>query len=280
MAHAEPQQVERLVSKLDHPGFDIFIHIDNKVSIEPYLFLSKKPRVHFIQKRIKVRWAGYSFTRAVFQSMREVLNSGRQYAFINLMSGQDYPIATSDHIYNSLFSKQGYNFISVEKFGSDWWQHAVDRYRMYHLTDFDFKGRYRLQFILNQILPERKFPLPYTLYGGENATWWTLTSDCVRYILDVIEKNRRLQRFAKFTWAADEFLIPSIIMNSKFAETVESENFRYIDWSLGGHNPKVLTMEDWPSLRDSEKLIARKFDYSIDTKILDAIDALLEKSVA
>ncbi len=76
MAYRDPQQVERLIRKLHHPGFDFYIHIDKKSEIEPFLFLSNIEGVYFIQNRIKVRWAGYSFTRAVFQTMSEVLSSG------------------------------------------------------------------------------------------------------------------------------------------------------------------------------------------------------------
>ncbi len=140
------------------------------------------------------------------------------------------------------------------------------------MTDFDFRGRYRLQYFINYVLPTRKFPLPYTLYGGENATWWTITSDCARYILKFIKENSKVRRFAKFTWASDEFLIPTIIMNSPFKDSVVQDNFRYIDWSLGGHNPKILTIADFEHMRNSKKLFARKFDPLVDSQVLDQID--------
>lgn len=76
----------------------------------------------------------------------------------------------------------------------------------------------------------------------------------------------------RFTWGPDEFIVPTIIMNSRFKETVINNNFYYIDWSKGGVNPKTLLTEDYPLLLSSDKLLARKFDMSVDTIILDMLD--------
>ena len=89
-----------------------------------------------------------------------------------------------------------------------------------------------------------------------------------------IKDNPKIRRFAKYTWAPDEFLIPTLIMNSPFRETVVPENYRYIDWSQGGPNPKIFTVEDFEALKKTNKLLARKFDIKIDTRILDMLDAM------
>ena len=81
-----------------------------------------------------------------------------------------------------------------------------------------------------------------------------------------------MRRFVKYTWAPDEYLIPTLVMNSPLRETVVADNYRYIDWSQGGSNPKILTVQDFEGLTKSDKLIARKFDIKIDTRILDMLD--------
>ncbi len=60
------------------------------------------------------------------------------------------------------------------------------------------------------------------------------------YVLEFIESNKKLRRFIRFTWGPDEFVVPTLIMNSEFKETVINNNFYYIDWSKGGANPKTL----------------------------------------
>ncbi|HEY0679382.1 MAG TPA: beta-1,6-N-acetylglucosaminyltransferase [Chitinophagaceae bacterium] len=272
--YKDPSQVERLVKKLSHPNFDFYIHVDAKYDIEPYKYLENIDRVYLIKNRIKVRWAGYSFTQAVFNSMEEILGSGRKYDFINCMSGQDYPLVSTQRFYSFFEDQPGKNFIAIEKYGSEWWKQAEIRIHKYHMTDFDYKGKYKVQFLLNTFLPDRKFPLDYTLYGSNRATWWTITTSCAEYLLKFIKDNPILKRFARFTWAPDEYLIPTLIMNSHFKETVVPENYRYLDWSQGGSNPKILTIKDFDILSTTDKLLARKFDIKIDTKILDLLDEM------
>lgn len=273
MAYKDPAQIERLVKKLSHPGFDYYIHVDTKFDLEPFKYIGNVERVYFIRNRIKIRWAGYSFTQGVFNCMQEILDTGRQYDFISVMSGQDYPIVSTQEFYNFFEQRQGKNFLAIEKFGTEWWKRAAIRIHKYHMTDFDFKGRYAIQSMLNTLLPDRRFPLDYTLYGSERATWWTITTDCARYLLQFMRENPVVKRFARFTWAPDEYLIPTLIMNSPFRESVIEENYRYIDWSRGGSNPKILTEQDFEPLKKSDKLLARKFDIRVDTGILDLLDA-------
>ena len=272
LVYKDPSQVERLIRKLSHPDFDFYIHVDAKFDLAPFEHLKKIDRVYFAQKRLKVRWAGFSFTKAVFNCMEEALNSGRGYDFINCMSGQDYPLVSTNEFHSFFAQRLGKNFLALEEYGSEWWKRAAIRIHKYHMTDFDFKGRYLLQSAMNAITPERKFPLDYTLYGSERATWWTMSTDCAAYLLKFLSSNKKLQRFAKFTWAPDEYLIPTLVMNSSFKDSVVPENYRYIDWSRGGSNPKILTVDDFETLRTTDKLLARKFDIRVDTKILDMLD--------
>jgi len=273
MAHRDPSQIERLLKKFDHPAFDFFIHLDKKIDMRSFAYLGKMDRVYFIHNRIKVRWASYSFLDAVLISFREIFNCGRDYDFISVMSGQDYPIKPISTIYSFLEENAGKNFICYEE-DDEWWNHAVTRINKYHFTNFGFKGRYRLQFLINALLPERKFPLPYTLFGGPRAMCMSLHMECAKYVVNFIDNDKKLQRFAHFTWGPDEFLIPTIIMNSSYKDSVINNNFYYIDWSRGGSNPKTLTVEDFEILTKTDKMLARKFDISEDSTILDMIDEL------
>lgn len=274
MAYKDPAQIERLVKRLSHPAFDFYVHVDAKFDIQPFSHLANIERVYLVQNRIKVRWAGYSFTKGVFMCMEEILGSGRQYDFINTMSGQDYPIVSVETFYAFFERQPGKNFFAIEEYGTEWWKRAAIRIHQYHMTDFDFRGRYQLQRVINAIMPQRRFPMGYTLYGSERATWWTMTTECAQWLLRFMKEHPRMARFAKFTWAADEFLIPTIVMNSHFRESVVPENYRYIDWSRGGANPKILTVQDFEALKKSDKILARKFDIKIDTRILDMLDEL------
>src|SRR5450432_298360 len=102
MAHKDPQQIERLIKKFQGFPFDFYIHLDKKINQQPFEFLADIPQVQFINDRVHVRWASYSFLIAVLKAFKQVLFSGKKYDFISVMSGQDYPIKPVKKIYEYL----------------------------------------------------------------------------------------------------------------------------------------------------------------------------------
>lgn len=283
LAHKNPEQIQRLVTQLDHPNADIYIHLDKKVNIEGFRAIEQSRNVIFIKRRTEVNWGGNSTLMAIVQSLLEIKQVNSNYAFINLLSGQDYPLMNAQHIYEFLNENKGYNFISYdESKDSVWWQAASARYRRYHFTDLPIKGKYVLQRLVSWLLPSRKIPGDLQLYGSAKSAWWTITGDCANYVASEITSNTKLQRFLKYCWGTDEFAVASLIMNSEFRNKTINNNLRYIDWSEGNPRPKLLTSEDIPSLDQSRSLFARKFDINIDGAVLDYISCNLltrEKSL-
>jgi hypothetical protein len=274
MAYKEPKQIERLIHKMSYGGNDFYIHVDKKSNSNEFDYLGELKSTRLTQTKLLINWAGYSFTNAIIQCIKEIFATGIEYDFVNLMSGQDYPIKTNEYIQSFLGENIGKSFMSYEAYGSLWWSEAKHRVEKYHLTDFVFNGHYRIQQLINLLMPIRKFPMPYTLYGGSCATWWTISQECAVYIVKFIEENAKLKRFAQLTWAPDEYLIPTIIINSHLRSNVVNNNLRYIDWSLGGANPKILRDNDLESLKQSDKLFARKFDIKHSAALLHQMDEM------
>lgn len=271
IAHKGPLQIERFIKKFHGLPFDFYLHIDKKVDQKLFEQLQDLSQVYFVTKRVSIRWASYSYIEALLNSLKQVLGTGIRYDFISIMSGQDYPIKPVEDLYATFKQNPGKNFICYDETG-EWWKDAISRINRYHFTNFGFRGRYRIQFFLNAILPIRKFPLPYELYGGPKAMCMTLSIDCAEFVFSFIESNSKLRRFIRFTWGPDEFIVPTIIMNSDFKESVVNNNFYYIDWSKGGVSPKTLQAEDYDLLVASDKMLARKFDMALDTIIMDMLD--------
>lgn len=282
IAHKDPMQLERLVKRLQHPHSDIYVHIDRKVDIAPFRNLKSLQNVFFISKRVRVNWGGNSTLMAMVQSVAEITSTKHNYDFINLLSGQDYPLKSAQEMYEFFQQHAGYNFISYDEFrGSEWWQAASARYEKYHFTDFAFKGKYTFQSIINQITPTRRFPEDLQLHGGDRSAWWTISGECASYVVRELSENKRLLKFLRFCWGTDEFAIATLIMNSSFSQKTINNNHRYIDWSEGNPHPKLLTKADIPEMNKSNMLFARKFDMKLDSVVLDWIDINLlgEKQV-
>lgn len=273
LTHQGPTQLARLLDALAHPEADCFIHLDRKTDFAPFAFLQNRPGVYFTSTRLDVKWGGYSLTKAVVESSREILLHPTRYGLINVLSGQDYPLKSAAEIHQFFWQRPGWSFMECEPQGSAWWQANQRRVARYYLTDFRFPGRYALQKLLNAVLPPRRFPLPHTLYGGNMGGWYTLSRECASYLVGFLDRQPDLRRFARLTWGSDEFLVHTILLNSPLRDTIVSnDNLRYIDWTAGGHSPKTLTLADWPALHASPKLWARKFDTAVDSTVLDRLD--------
>jgi hypothetical protein len=276
LTHKNPVQLARLIKTMQHPQFDFYIHADTKIRIDDLKDIEQMPNVKLIKNRIECNWGGFTLLKAIFNSLSEVLSSGIDYGFINLLSAQDYPITTPQKIYEFLLEKKGKNFISFdESHNSEWWKNASNRYEKYHFTDLKIKGKFFLERILNMFMPSRKFPEYSTLYGGNKSTWWTISTDCAIYLCEKFYENTKLHKFLQFCWGTDEFVIPTFIMNSHFKDHVVNDNLRYIDWSEGKASPKLFDLSDFEKISSSNMLFARKFDSVHNEAILDKIDEQL-----
>lgn len=275
ITHKNPLQLERLINKMQHPDFDFYIHLDKKVDIDNFAHLKTIRGVNFIENRVICNWGGYSTLQAMINSLKEVFENDISYDFYNLLSAQDYPLKSNDEIYNFLLRHTEKSFVFFEtQVESKWWEGAVDRFQKYHLTDFNFTGKFFLENIINKILPKRKFPIAMELYGGRKSSWWTLNNDTSAYLIDFLKKEKHLDKFLKFCWGTDEFVIPTILLNSPFKDKIVNDNLRYIDFSEGKANPKILDLDDVSKMIDSDMLFARKFDINVNEEVLDRIDLL------
>lgn len=279
IAHKNPQQLARLIKRMQYPDFDFYIHIDQKIDIEPFLFLKDMAGVFFIQKRIECNWGGYSTLLAMVNSLEEAQESSRGYSFYNLLSAQDYPLKSNKWIHDFLLENEGKSFIYYEEdHTSKWWDSAVQRFDRYHLTDFNFPYKFFVERVINKLLPKRKFPLAVKLYGGSKASWWMIDDECAGYLLNAFKKEKELNSFLRFCWGTDEFVIPTILMNSPLSAKIVNGNLRYIVFPEGGASPIIYQTADFDAIVESDMIFARKFDTTIDSVILDKIDDFIDQT--
>lgn len=276
MTHKGPVQLERLLNRLTYSKFDLYVHLDKKVNIRDFEYLENLPNVFFIKNRVRCNWGGFSFVRAITESVREILSKETKYCYVNLLSAQDYPLKNNDYIYTFFKANEGKNFISFDECSESlWWQQAKSRYEKYHFTDINVRGRYQIQKVVNRFLPKRNFPLRVKMYGSSNASWWMLTTECLNHVLKLIDKNKKIASFMRLTWGADEFFYPTLIMNSEIQSSAINNNYRYIQWAFESTHPDILSINDLETISKTSCLFARKFDYRVDVAILDAIDDIL-----
>lgn len=272
VTYTNPLQTERMIRAMQHPDFDFYIHVDKKVDISSHLFLESIPQVYLIRNRTDVVWAGYNTIKATIRSVQEILEFGKKYDYIHLMSGQDYPIKSATQIHDFFVQNNGKEFLEFEHFDK-WSDEAYPRIQQYHLTNYKFPGRYQFQWLLNRLLPSRISPVEMEYFGS--SMFWALTPLCLKYVIDFLGKNPKFQRFMRFTWGADEFLFQTLVLNSSFKKDVLNNNLLFLDRDKGAAHPNIMTTDHFTELVNSDKLFARKFDQAVDSVIMDKLDEYL-----
>jgi len=308
MAHDQPEQLHRLVNVLQCDWAKFYIHIDKKTEIAPFLkLMGHRNDVQFIEARVKANWMGFSLVQATMNLMKSAMMGGFDYC--TLLSGADYPVKPLQDIY-SFFDKAENEYIAFWRLEDrPGWQHKVEYFylvdkipiRNYMEKNPEaywrrfFWGRF---FKYRHLMPKRKFLPGLVPFGGPD--WWSLSSSCVKYVLDYVEKNRKFSNFYRYTSSPGEMFFQTIILNSPYANKVENSgaywkwsesrvagderemlpdedfNLRYVDWSgeISGKReaPAVLFEEDWQNISSTKALFARKFHCKKSLALQNRID--------
>ncbi len=269
LAHKNPEQLRQLVKSLYHTDSYIYIHIDLKSDISDFDAIKGCSNVYFVKKRVSVHWGGFSQVRAVLNSMSEVIEADKPFLYVNLLSGQDYPVRKLKDFYKYLSDHPRCAFMEyIDDTNSIWLNEAHNRLSQYHFTDLVFPGKYKIQKIVNAILPKRNEHANFQIVG--RSQWFTVDIDSVRYILDFVKREKDIVAKFKFSWGADELFFQSILYNSPLKSRLINNNLRYIDWSDGSASPKTLTLSDLKKIELSDCFFARKFEAK--PEVLNYID--------
>jgi len=273
ITYTDPEQTERLIKRMQHPDFDFYIHVDAKLSIHSHKSLTAIPNVYLIRNRIKVQWAAFSTMQAVFNSLQEILDSARTYDFISLMSGQDYPIKSAQYMQEFFAQRKGKLLLKYRSFEEDWLE-GLERVNRYHFTNYNFKGQYRLEGLVNFFV-KRSVPSDLKFFGS--SMFWAISPEAAEYILEKVDRNFKMKRFFKYTWGSDEFLVQTMLLNSPFATQVMNENCHYYKHPPKTPSPRTFTTEDFTDIINSDRIYARKFDMKKDSLIMDQLDQYMEQ---
>ena len=251
--------------------------------------------VRLVHPHVDTRWGDFSCVEATIQALRLLYAGGEGPEWFVFLSGSDYPIKPAvkiladlrgggfdAHVEHKLISKgdlayprdpenpQGWKW-------ETWLQQCHKRYcsRRVDVPSLNRYLRYRTRtywlehpFFTRGRLP---FTPEFKCFAGE--VWFTANHRCARRILDFYERDQKVTAHYRKTLVPEESYLQTILANAPDLRL--SQNcLRYVDWTRGGSNPKVLTMDDLPKLKGTKAHFARKFDESTDTRILDELDAI------
>lgn len=307
LAHKNPEQILRLVKSLNHHDFDIFIHISKsgKISEKDIERINKKQNVAVIDQHIDIVLFDFSMVEAEMALIKAALdysrNKGYEYNYMQLLSGQCYPIKSLSHIhevYERSYPRPFIDMVSREDGGfmdHIWsrhyamkrclirWYNFVDKYHLPYLAE---KALHFPVWLISRLAalghksPEDRLAEEYNMkpYGG--IQWWALPQYMAEYVLNM-SQDKKLCGIFSHTYSADETFVQTIIANSPFTvfpdstRSVRGNTLHTLEFDNG--HPRLLTRNDAVMLKASNACFARKFDMSADSEILDILDSENEK---
>ena len=303
LVHKNPEQLRRLVAKLDQTNVFFYVHVDKKAELTPFeISLSEFKNVIFITKREDGRWGDIGIVKATIHALEKVVNDGRK-GYCVLLSGQDYPIKTNEEIRIFLKNNEGANFVDTWAIPSDnWYNRGLDRIECYKCNYRDGKRNYVLippvfsrQFYQNkrkylkqtmrlllqgqfplQLLKARSFPKYLQPFGG--SQWWAVTTDTAKQLIYFLKNNRHYLQYHRYTLLPDEIFFQSIIMHVSIKKNIPlNPSLTYVRWESresahpvcfsSEHNDELTSCRKMPG-----KMFARKFE---NNDVLNFVDTLL-----
>lgn len=270
LAHNNNQVLKKTIIHLSK-RFDIYVQIDKKSSLE----INDLPTIRncYYYKEVCVFWGGYS----QIENMHFILKKAfkKKYSHYSFISGEDIPIKSNAYIENFFDINKDKSFMSARKFPVDslGFNGGLDRVERYWYMNI--KNRLiakiiaRLTLGIQRLFHIKTKTFKTDFYGGSN--WINISHEALEYVFDFIKSNPTYMKKLKYSRATDEVWIQSIIMNSHLKNKNVLDDLRYTDWESGPEYPKVLTIDDYNKLINSNALFARKVKTGTDKLIIEKI---------
>lgn len=281
LCHKNSNQVNQMIDSLRHPSISFYIHVDKKSDIGPSI--KRSENVFFVPEnnRVNVRWGSISQVDASINLMR-FAQQHCEYDYYWLCSGQDLPIKQVDTIVNWFKKHNGHDFYELFK-SRNTGLSCENNYDKRNAIFFPkwILGKGAMRRIVKRVYTE--------LTGGYNRTynwakrapvnnlqfyfgssWVCLHNNTIKWIMRYLKDHPEYYRFFMNCNCPDESFFQTLAMNSPYKEN-RMDYLHYVDWSEGNNNPKTLKIEDKEKLFRSDKLLARKFDSTVDNQIIEEI---------
>jgi hypothetical protein len=302
LAHRNPAQVERLVNALRTETTSFYIHIDRNTPQAPFeRHLKDASNCHFIETREKGTWGDVGIVKATICALRQLMADQRS-GYCVLLSGQDYPIKSNQHIAQYFAQHHGTSFVEHFAIPTSHWDHnGLDRIEHYKFNLSEarqdyvmvppvlskaFSGNwihhiYNIKKLLQRklnigvLLKKRRFPWYIQPVGG--SQWWAIPMEVVEKTLAFLDHHPDYLSYHQYTLLPDEIALQSVILQvlgPDGSATVQPP-VTYINWTRPGVQlPVTFDSNDLDELlsQPEDRLFARKFDVEKDAAILDLLD--------
>lgn len=277
LCHKNDKQLDKLIRQLSDDDSDFYIHVDKKTSS---FHVPQLPNVFSVdeEKRVSVSWGTFSIVKAILTLIDLACENGRYDRFC-LLSGQCFPIKSTDRIREFFESAPEKNYIDAKKASDGVSSDFIKRNELYY-PDIVQRRNVFSKILKNVYIAvtggkKRTFSLfrrkaPDGMEYAFGGMFWSFTYDCMYWIKRYVDGHPEYLDFYQHALVPDESFFQTLFSASPYYETKE-DPLTYLIWNEGGNSPMILTSDDIGSLLSSRELFARKFDTDLDERVLELL---------
>ena len=262
LAHNEFGMLQTLVSCMDDPRNDIYVHIDKKVKSLPVLH-TEKAGLEILSDRIDIRWGDFSMVEAEYALFETAATHG-PYAYYHLLSGVDLPLKSQDTIHAFCDAHPGMEYIGYSVADTSDLERRMQRW---HLFPRHFSRTRTLWSVIRSLCIRMQEILHIKrnrdVEFRKGSQWVSITQQMVQYALD---QKDWVRRTFTHTFVPDECVMQTLCWMSPFRDKLYNVLLdgigcmRTIGWR--GSELKDWCAEDFDYLSAAPTFFARKFNSS------------------
>lgn len=266
-SHRGPEQVLRLFRTLrsGSPGARLISHHDGELSLPG--------GVERVLPPTRVSWGGPSQLAMLLRGMRHALTG--EFDWLVLLSGQDYPLRPLEEIERGLVGGGFDGYVEGVEVrpppGDEFTRRYFYRYRRVR----PFVGR-----ALRPLVPTRELPGgvvvgrradPPLLPVRRGSDWLSLSRRAVQAVASVAPEV--LDHFRRTILPTEA--LPHTVLYADGSLRLSGDTRRFTRWVPGAPHPLLLGLADLEVMLGSGLDFARKFDATVDARVLDELDRVL-----
>lgn len=221
---------------------------------------------------------GYSLLRQILDLLRLAMQDESN-GYFHMLTGQDILIKPLTELYQFFDANSERNYLS---YGKDQmlspqkgYLLGLNRSQYYHLFDLiNYRGnmfhrQVEKYFVKAQQLFHIKRKWPFSNYY-QGSGWFSLNRMAVTEIMEWLQANHKV---VEYTFAPDEVIFQSILLNSKTDYHIINDNLRLIQWNNQGEvgSPVILTEQHFAQIKSSHSFFARKIHPVKSKRLIELI---------
>lgn len=258
IAHNEFEILQMLISALDDPRNNIFVHIDRKVKNLPLLHTGKS-KLFVLTKRVNVHWGGVSQIKTELLLMGEALRHG-SYDRFHIVSGTHLPVKSQEEIQSFFEAHSDEEIMRLWEKDERDIGNKLQRYNFF-TAGFTRKNKFihvtsqllwRVLQRIQKVLKINRFPKDIFI---KSDNWLSLTYGATVFLC---ERTKAILKKYRYSYCGDEYFVASELASqgNRF-KILDTDKLLYTHFER--HNPKILELSDFDAVESSECLFARKF---------------------